>query len=154
LKWISQDVEQYVKAKEYIDTAVIPLIPVAFGSEMKQSASMSEFITIVSTFLERQCTGRILLLPSFTYFSSSNFEKIGNELEEWVIALKNNHFKHVYLITCDKEWIVHESRLKESLIWLPIIPIENFENSQKMSIIESQVQQILAIISKKWQEDA
>ena len=38
MKWIPQDIETYLNAKEYVDTAVIPLFSISFGDDMKQSA--------------------------------------------------------------------------------------------------------------------
>jgi hypothetical protein len=154
LKWIAKDVEQYLKAQEYIDTAVIPLIPVAFGAGMKQAAAMSEFTTLVSALLEKQFTGRILMLPPFTYLNDGDKNKRHGELAEWVTASKANQVKHLFLLTCDSEWKVYEDQLKESLIWFPAIPLENLEDSQKYSIVESQVEQLFAIFSRKWQEFA
>jgi hypothetical protein len=152
MKWISHDIEQYQNAQEYIDTAVIPLIPIAFGTEMKQAASMSEFITLVTTLLERQFAGRILLLPPFTYLTAADNETRNGQLEKWISKLKENQFKHIFLITCDSEWKAHEKKLKDSLIWIPVLPLENLEYSQKNHIVESQVQQFFAIFSRKWQE--
>jgi hypothetical protein len=152
MKWTSHDIEQFQKAQEYIDTAVIPLIPVEFGTEMKQAASMSEFITLVTALLERQLMGRILLLPPFTYLTVRGDELRYGELEGWVSALKNNQLKHIFLITCDSEWKARENKFEDSLIWIPAIPLENLEDSQKIPIVESQVQQIFAIFSRKWQE--
>jgi hypothetical protein len=153
LKWIPQDIDQYLKVQEYIDTAVIPLIPVAFGEKMKQAASMSEFITLLSTLLERQFTGRILLLPPFTYLTEDDYENRLSELESWISCLKKNQLKHIFLLTCDSEWKMHEEKLTESLIWIPALPLEDLENSQKISIIDSQVKQLLAIFLRKWHEN-
>jgi hypothetical protein len=153
MKWISHDIEQYLKAQEYIDTAVIPLIPVAFGMEMKQAASMSEFITLVTTLLERQFTGRILLLPPFTYLKNFDETRV-NELEDWVSGLEKNQLKHIFFITSDSEWKAKENKLKDLLIWIPAIPLENLEDSQKFSIVESQVLQLCDIFSRKWKENA
>lgn len=150
MKWIPHDIELYLKAKEYIDTAVIPLIPVSFGEEMKQAASMSEFITLITTLLERQFTGRILLLPPFTYLKNSSHGKSLSELELWVSTLKNNHLNHIFLLTCDSEWKMHEEQLHDHLIWIEAISFDNLENSQKISIINSQVKQIQAIFTQKW----
>ena len=30
LKWIGEDIESYVKQKEYIDTIILPLYPISF----------------------------------------------------------------------------------------------------------------------------
>ena len=73
--------------KEYVDTAVIPLIPVSFGDENETSAaSMSEFITLLSTLLERQFTGRILLLPPFTYLTEDDYENRLSDLSHGSLA--------------------------------------------------------------------
>lgn len=153
LKWIPKDIEQYIKAQEYIDTAVIPLISVAFGESMIQSAAKSEFITLLTTLLERQFTGRILLLPPFTYIKEESLEKNLNQLESWISAVNQNRTKHIFLLTCDSEWKMHEDKLKDSLIWLPALTLENLEDSQKVSLIDSQVKQLLALFTQKWQEN-
>ncbi|MDV2887798.1 DUF2487 family protein, partial [Alkalihalophilus pseudofirmus] len=44
MKWIPQDVETYSNAKEYVDTAVVPLYSVTIGGGIKQSAAAAEFI--------------------------------------------------------------------------------------------------------------
>lgn len=153
MKWIAKDIEQYLKSQEYIDTAVISLIPVAFGTEMKQAALEAEFITLVSAVIERQFTGRILLLPPYTYLSATDQGIRVEGLNEWVTGLKTSQLKHIFLLTCDSEWKLQENELAELLIWIPAIELENLENSQKISIIENQVQQLLAIFSRKWQEN-
>ena len=47
MKWNVKDVEMYVQAKEYVDTVVVPLIPITFNDQMKQLTSSSEFIIYV-----------------------------------------------------------------------------------------------------------
>ena len=38
MKWNGNDIETYLKEKQFIDTAVVPLLPIAIGSEMKTSS--------------------------------------------------------------------------------------------------------------------
>ncbi|MFL6555853.1 MAG: DUF2487 family protein, partial [Bacillus sp. (in: firmicutes)] len=59
MKWTPQDIETYLNAKEYVDTAVVPILAVSVGGEMKQSATVAEFITLLTGHLERQFTGRL-----------------------------------------------------------------------------------------------
>lgn len=151
MKWIPQDIELYLKSKEYIDTAVIPLIPITFGEDMKHAASMAEFINLASALLERQFTGRILLLPPFTYLSVEDQEKKLADLGAWVSALKDNQIKHIFFLTSDSEWKMHDQNL-ESLIWIPALPLENLEDSQKKPLVDSQVKQILTLFTKKWHD--
>jgi hypothetical protein len=153
MKWIPQEVETYLKAKEYVDTAVIPLYSIAFGDEMKQSAGMSEFITLLTVHLERQFTGRILLFPPFTYLKNNQGDKVINELKNWEANIEASEFKHIFYITAESDWKMCEQNFSGSFIWLPALPLESLDNAQKMSLIDSQVKQLLNLFTQKWQEN-
>ncbi|QCJ45253.1 DUF2487 family protein [Bacillus sp. S3] len=154
MKWIPQDIETYLKAKEYVDTAVVPLYSVSVGGEMKQSAATAEFITLLASHLERQFTGRILLYPPFTYLKNDNNEKILNDLLKWEENIAEGEFKHIFYITSELDWRMHEDKLGGSLIWLPSLPLEHMNDSQKMEMIDSQVKQLLSLFTQKWHENA
>ncbi|NWQ39799.1 YpiF family protein [Bacillus sp. EB106-08-02-XG196] len=152
MKWVSKDIETYLTAKEYVDTAVIPLYSVSFGNEMKQSASSAEFITLLTSYLERQFTGRLLLLPPFTYLKSDKPEDIIKQMKKWEENIKRNEFKHIFYITSESDWKIYEKELAGSLIWLPSLPLEHLNDQQKISMIESQVKQLLSLFTQKWSE--
>ncbi|MGX6442561.1 YpiF family protein [Neobacillus sp. K501] len=153
MKWISKDIETYLSAKEYVDTAVIPLFSVTFGTEMSQSASNAEFITLLTNYLERQFTGRLVLFPPFTYLKSVDSENIVNQLKNWEENIEKNEFKHIFYITSESEWKLHEDKLLGSLIWLPSLPLSALNEQQKNSMIESQVKQLLDLFTRKWHEN-
>ncbi|MEH7331370.1 YpiF family protein [Neobacillus drentensis] len=153
MKWIPQEVETYLNAKEYVDTAVVPLYSVSVGGEMKQSAAAAEFITLLTSHLERQFTGRIVLFPPFTYLKDVSTEKVFNELLNWESSIFQSEFKHVFYITSEIEWRESSEKLKGSLIWLPAIPLEQMSDSQKLTIIDSQVKQLLTLFTQKWHEN-
>ncbi|MDN3016715.1 YpiF family protein [Paenibacillus sp. BSR1-1] len=153
MKWIPQEVETYLNAKEYVDTAVVPLYSVSVGGEMKQSAAAAEFITLLTSHLERQFTGRIVLFPPFTYLKNDSTEKVFNELHNWESSIFQSEFKHVFYITSEIEWRESSEKLKGSLIWLPAIPLEQMSDSQKLTIIDSQVKQLLTLFTQKWHEN-
>ncbi|MDQ0197520.1 YpiF family protein [Neobacillus ginsengisoli] len=153
MKWIPQEIETYLNAKEYVDTAVVPLYSVSFGDEMKQSAAMAEFITLLTHHLERQFTGRLLLIPPYTYLKNEKSEIVINDLKKWEENIERSEFKHIFYITCESDWKIHEDKLAGSLIWIPSIPLENMKESQKMSIIDSQVKQLLELFTRKWHEN-
>jgi hypothetical protein len=153
MKWVSKDIETYSTAKEYVDTAVIPIYSVSFGNEMKQSASNAEFITLLTTYLERQFTGRLLLVPPFTYLKSDNQEDILQQLKKWEENIEKSEFKHIFYITTEIDWKNFEKELTGSLIWLPSLPLEHLNDSQKISMVESQVKQILSLFTQKWHEN-
>lgn len=153
LKWVAKDVETYLSAKEYVDTAVIPLYSVSFGNEMVQSASSTEFITLLTNYLERQFTGRLLLIPPFTYLKSDNPDDILQDLKKWEDHIEKNEFKHIFYITSEIDWKNYEKELSGSLIWLPSLPLEHLTDQQKISMIESQVKQLLSLFTQKWHEN-
>ncbi|TDL76980.1 DUF2487 family protein [Rhodococcus qingshengii] len=153
MKWVSKDIETYLTAKEYVDTAVIPVISVSFGDEMMQSASSAEFITLLTSYLERQFTGRLLLLPPFTYLKSDHPEDIIQQMKKWEENIEKNEFKHIFYITSESDWKIYEKELTGSLIWLPSLPLEHLSDQQKISMIESQVKQLLSLFTQKWQEN-
>jgi hypothetical protein len=153
MKWVSKDIETYLTAKEYVDTAVIPLYGVSFGNEMRQSASGAEFITLLTSYLERQFTGRLLLLPPFTYLKSDHPEDIVQQLKKWEENIEKNETKHIFYITSESDWKIYEKELKGSLIWLPSLPLEHLNDQQKISMIESQVKQLLSLFTQKWNEN-
>ncbi|MFJ5715740.1 YpiF family protein [Neobacillus sp. NPDC093127] len=152
MKWIPQDIDTYLNAKEYVDTAVIPIYSISFGGEMKQSAAAAEFITLLTSQLERQFTGRLLLFPPFTYLKNENSEKVLNDLQNWEENIVKGDFKHIFYLTSDIEWKAHEEKLGGALIWLPSLLLEQMTESQKVEIINSQVKQLLILFTQKWQE--
>jgi hypothetical protein len=153
MKWTPQDIETYLNAKEYVDTAVVPLLSVSMGGEMKQSASAAEFITLLTGYLERQFTGRLLLLPPFTYLKSKNGESTISDLKDWEADLVKGEVKHIFYITSDIDWRTWEEELTGTVIWLPSIPLEHMSESQKQSVIDSQVKQLLDLFTQKWHKN-
>jgi hypothetical protein len=152
MKWNPKDVEVYLQSKEYVDTAIVPIMPIAFGTEMGQASGMSEFIHLVTLQLERQFKGRMMLLPGFSYLKTEKDEKLISDLSQWDSQLKENGFKHIFYLTSDLFWKNFESRLTGSLIWIPSIPLETMDDSQKMTVIEGQVKQMLNLFTQKWFE--
>lgn len=153
MKWTPQDIETYLNAKEYVDTAVVPLLSVSMGGEMKQSASAAEFITLLTGYLERQFTGRLLLLPPYTYLKSKNGESTLSDLKDWEADLVKGEVKHIFYITSDIDWRTWEEELTGTVIWLPSIPLEHMSESQKLSVIDSQVKQLLDLFTQKWHKN-
>lgn len=153
MKWIPQDIETFLKAKEYVDTAVIPLVPLSFGEDIKQFAANSEFLTLLTSYLERQFTGRIVLVPPFTYLKTKNEDNLLTELLSWKTSIENGGFKHIFYVTSDIDWKTYEEILGSSLLWIPSIPLDNMEDNQKLTILESQGKQLLNLFTRKWREN-
>lgn len=150
MKWNSQDVDIFLKSKEYVDTAVLPLFPVTFNHDIKQAALMTEFINLLSVPLEKQFKGRILLFPGFSYLQSSETDKLLADLKLWENQLIENGFKYVFYLTSDTIWNQFQEKLSGSVIWLPSIPLETMDETAKMAVLESQVKQMINLFTQKW----
>ncbi|MFJ7363785.1 YpiF family protein [Peribacillus frigoritolerans] len=151
MKWTAKDLDMYMQSKEYVDTVLIPLVPLSFKGQMKQTGSMNEFLTILSLEIEKQMKGRILLLPTFHYLSDE-MDKV-ERLNRWANEVKENNFDHVFFLTSDFEWKKEERELKNNLVWIPAIPLEGLEIEQAREMINQQVLQILDIFSYNWKNE-
>ena len=92
MKWALGDVDVYNQSREYVDTAIVPLIPVSLEADLKGTVSKGEFITYVSVELERQLKGRVFLFPSLSYLKKS--KNVIESVIEWKTELQQE-FKHV-----------------------------------------------------------
>ncbi|MDM5229403.1 YpiF family protein [Cytobacillus sp. NJ13] len=151
MKWVSQDIEMFLKEKQYVDTAVLPLLPISFGDDIKQSVAMTEFISLLSVQLERQFRGRLIMLPGYAYLKSAGEDSLLSNLGKWEAELKAQGFKHIFLLTSDSMWKSLEERLEGGLIWLPSLPLEHMDENYRNSILDDQVKQLLNLFVQKWQ---
>lgn len=152
MDWNGKDVALYLEEQEYIDTAVIPLLPVSFGNEMKQAASQGEFILTLTSYLESQFKGRLLLFPPFSYLTDLPDEEKVRILSQWEEKL-GKQFKHIFYITSDSAWKTKEDKLSGQIVWMASIPLEHLTKDNKHSILDDQVQQLIHIIVQKWQNN-
>ncbi|RIW33140.1 DUF2487 family protein [Bacillus salacetis] len=154
MNWNSKEADLYLKEKKFIDTAVIPLLPVGFEQDMRTFAAQGEFISLLSMHLEHQFKGRLMLFPAFTYLNTEEKTIAEKRLDDWKSAMKNAGFKYVFFLTSDSDWRFSSEELERSLMWLPSIPLDNMDEKYKHSIMEDQVKQLLNVIVKKWQAEA
>lgn len=152
MKWTTSDIDMYLNAKEYVDTVVIPLLPISLSSDIKTTAAMNEYMGLISTGLERQFKGRLILLPSFTYLKSENMERRKERLSDWSSEIRKE-MKHIIYFTSDSTWKQIEHELDHTLIWLPSLPLEHVDNDYKEEMINDQLKQIMTIFLDKWQQE-
>lgn len=146
MKWEAKDIDQYLQSKEYVDTVIVPLVPISFGTDMKHIVTKGDFILTLVQELERQLKGRILLLPPFTYIKNGE-ENMDKALEKWKDTIKP-HFKHVIFLTSDESW--KREVEKEHIIWVPSIPLEHIDTELKRKLLQDQIEQILNILLQYW----
>ncbi|MED1560475.1 hypothetical protein AJ85_21075 [Alkalihalobacillus alcalophilus ATCC 27647 = CGMCC 1.3604] len=151
MKWQVKEMDKFLQAKEYVDTAFLPLIPVSGHNQLKTIVSMGEFITIMTNELERQFQGRAVLFPAFTYLKSEKESEREQRLQAWISDLQEGEMKHIFLLTSDAEWKMNEESLNASLIWLPTIPLEHMDLTNKQQVIAEQIKQLVPLLTNKWQ---
>ncbi len=141
----AKDIEQFLNQKQFIDTAIVPLLPVDFSTESgMRSGSEADFLMALNTYVEKQFKGRIFLTPPFSYFQKTVKIDI-NDIHD---NLLQAGFKHVLFITCDARW--KQFNHEQSILWLPAIPLESMESEVKNRILQDQLNYILPKLTKVW----
>lgn len=152
MKWRKEDLEKYVQAKEYIDTVLLPIIPVQYGDdeESKKSAFQQEVMNIFATQIEQQLSGRVMLIPSYLYIKDSEKEKEVERINQWIHDLKSQPFNHTILLTFDASWKKHEKDLEGNLLWLPGIQTGDIRSKDMQEVMKDQISQLSEIVRSYW----
>lgn len=150
MKWIAADVEIYAKEKDYIDTALISLIPVTIADGAKAAASGGEFVQLIVNEAERQLKGRVFLFPPFAYFANEQREGLVQRLGSWTRQLMEDGMKHVFYVTCDDAWKEYETQLSGKLWIVPAVPLQNMDESYKHEIVREQTSRLLNFFISQW----
>ncbi|MBP3950605.1 YpiF family protein [Bacillus suaedae] len=151
MKWQASDMDTYLQAKEYVDTALIPLVPISWNKNVKGTVSWGEFISIISVEIEKQFQGRIVHFPPFTYLINEPMNQRLERVKLWEEELQAGGIKHIIYITSDGDWRQIENDLSGLHIWLPSIPLEHLEAKNRRTVISDQLTQIIPIFTKNWQ---
>lgn len=142
------DIEQFQQNKQFIDTAIVPLVSLDFHDlKMKQSGSQAEYLMALTTFIEQQFRGRLMLIPPVTYLESMKETIDIIKIEE---ELKLGGFKHIFFVTSDNFWLNKKEELQ--VVWLPAIPLESMDKSVKQRILEDQLKQVIPFFTSQWSQ--
>ncbi|MDT1118580.1 YpiF family protein [Bacillus altitudinis] len=145
MKFQAEDADLFLQSKDYIDTAIIPLVGIN-ASHIKQTVSLGEFTMLVAEDLERQLKGRVFLFPPYTYL------EVNHRKQEDILAVKQSlqeHFQHVVFITSDNKW-KEQLEVSESAFILQSVPLEHLKVNLKQKVIQDSVEQILNFLLQKW----
>ncbi|HLR11734.1 MAG TPA: DUF2487 family protein [Sporosarcina sp.] len=148
MNWKAQDLDTYMQQKMYIDTLLVPLLPIDTSADRaKNSASSAEFLMHLSNFIEGQFKGRMMVLPPLSYTQSTNYEQFAASFNK---DFAETEFKHIFYLTTDRNWV--DIDVHGEVIWLPSIPLESMEPKLRQSVIEDQLRQVLPTFTKKWSQ--
>lgn len=152
MKWNQSDLNKYISAKEYIDTLLIPLIPyqISDDGKMEKHAQQGELLSIFTTELERDLTGRTMLLPNYYYLSTQEKETEIERLNYFIADAKEQPFEHVFIITSDSAWKKHEKDLDADVLWWPGIKSADMQSKELRLLIHDQVEQFSELIRSYW----
>ncbi|WP_017755567.1 DUF2487 family protein [Calidifontibacillus oryziterrae] len=153
MRWITKDIEMFLKAKEYVDTVIVPLVPITLSGDVKPIVEMGEFISLIATELEREYKGRLLVLSAFTYLKNEEYASLCERLNVWYKHLTAEEVKHVVLLTADPDWKLNEKDLEATLLWIPSISIYEIDKKSLEQLVKSQMKQIQTIVMSLWQKE-
>lgn len=143
-----KDLAQFQAQKQFIDTAIVPLVHIDLTEAgLQQSGAAVDYLLSLTNFVEQQFRGRLVLLPPFSYTSTMRDEEFPSKLE---VELLESGFKTIIFISCDHYWQSLKEQL--NLIWLPAIPLESMDKAVKQRILEDQLKQIIPVLTNVWSQ--
>ena len=146
VKFNVHDMTTFQQQKDFIDTAIVPLVHLDFSvQELLQSSAAANYLLSLTNYIEQQFKGRVVLLPPVCYTVLLRSKELIDNVQ---LELENAGFKHIFYITSDVSW----RKLGEghTVIWLPAIPLESMDQNIRSSILEEQLKQIVPQMVKEW----
>ncbi|GGE56387.1 YpiF family protein [Priestia taiwanensis] len=151
MDWNEKDIGIALSAKEYVDTAIIPLVPITWGEEAKVAVKSGEFISLFSKAMEHKYKGRILLLPPFTYLVHEEVVSKKERLRAWEEVLKKEGLKHVFYLTSDHLNKEMEKEVEGTVIWLPALPLAMMDEKTQQELLHAQIDEVMTLLKKEWE---
>ena len=149
MKYQSLDTEIFLKSREYIDTVIIPLNPIAFDDTFSQTVSSYEFMTLLTYELEKELKGRVFLAQPLPYIKSSPIEEKSQLLSTWLNYYQSEGFKTIRFFTTDSKWTSIEGG---HVLWIPAVPIDKMPPETIKSVISEQTKQLSAVLEETWSQ--
>jgi Protein of unknown function (DUF2487) len=149
MRWKTNDADVFLKSGEYVDSLLIPLTPVDFKQDFKNSVTMGEYTEMLCSEIERQLHGRLFLAPNFTYVKDqAPIDQLRSLLEH---VTNSGHFKHIFLMTSDVYWKEIEHTITGQLFWVPALPLESMDEKYRLEVVKEQVKPLFQLIFNEWQ---
>lgn len=153
MKWKKAELEKYVQAKEYVDTILLPLIPIQMGNdeESEKNSFQSEIINIFANEIEKELSGRVMLAPNYNFLKTADKSIEAKRINFWIQDMQEQPFEHITLLTFDPSWKKHEKDINGSLLWIPGIQSGDIRSKEMQEFVRNQVAQITEIIRSSWE---
>lgn len=155
MKYQSSDIKQYVQAKDYIDTAILPIIPYSFNTDQDliQLSTQKELIQLYVNQIEGELKGRVFVLPEYYYLKTDKIlEEEKARLKGFVNHINQQPFKYTFLITSDSKMRKIDRDVDAELIWLPGMSTPDLNQQEAQQFIQAQVQEIKMLIQDSWSD--
>lgn len=152
MKWLQEDLGKYVSAKEYIDTAIIPVLAFQFSDDtaLEKDAFYREVLSIYANEIEKELSGRIMLTPTYTYVKTADLTNEIYRLHAWIHEISTQPFKEIFILTLDPSWKKIEKEIEGNLLWLPGMNPTDLKSPEAVKLIRNQVEQISDLIRSYW----
>ncbi|MCM2674347.1 DUF2487 family protein [Alkalicoccobacillus plakortidis] len=150
MKWTTKDIDTFQREKEYVDTVLIPLLPLSFQKNLSKAVTAGEYSEAICEELERVYQGRLILSLPFTYQSSESYEGHVQQLQSWIESWKEEGVKHVVLLTSDSAWRELDQKLNGVMIWVPAINLHSLNHKDRANMCSEIAKDLSSIFTKEW----
>lgn len=149
---MKDDISKYKTAKEYIDTVIIPIqaFQITDDQKLEQDAFNSEVLSIYTTEIEKELSGRVLLFPTYSYIKNNDLTDEVSRLNDWIASAKEQPFKYIFVVTFDINWKKVEKDIDGNLLWLPGMTQTDLRSVEAATFVRSQVSEISELIRSYW----
>lgn len=151
--WNMDDLELFHKEKDYIDTVILPFVPIEWGSDMGRTVQEGRFSLILGEETEHQLKGRVILSPPFTYLKSQSLDDKIAQFHHWIREIRKDSIKFIVCITSDPSWHSFFQDINESglvNVWLPAVPFDHLNSTHQQDYLDENVGQIIKKMTHAW----
>ncbi|GGK24735.1 hypothetical protein GCM10010965_16880 [Caldalkalibacillus thermarum] len=131
MKWDRLTIDDYLENRQYIDTALVPLIKMELGNNARLSAVQATWLSGVVNHLEEQLMGRVLLLPALTYTEAHEADMLAAYLNRYTEYVLQSGFKHQVYITVEEEWEKRREKLRGGLFYIDASEVDMEDQSSQ-----------------------
>ena len=149
MKYQTADMEMFLRSREYVDTAIIPLNTITFENGVNQAVASYEYLSLLTHELERELKGRIFLAHPVPYLKECGQESKQALITQWREFYTEAGFKYIRFITTDNKWISIANH--EEVLWFPSIQIEKMPEEAVRQVLEGQIEQTIELLQEIWE---